>query len=162
MKNGLFVVDFDDTMVRTDCRTKVTRKDGSVVFLTPAQYTTFSKADGDTFDFSEFETLRNPRPIQPTIRAMRRALLLGHAVVVCTARGKREPVFAFLRQQALWDVSVIALDSNDPQHKQDAVRGLLHGANRVTFFDDAIKNVKAVGALAGQYDGVRVKAKLVG
>ena len=157
---GVMVVDFDDTMVRTECRTKVTKQDGRLVWLTPAQYAVYVREDGDVMDYSEFETLRNPRPIKHTLRAMHRAMAAGMVVVVCTARANPQPVWRFLRQHGLYDVAVAALDSSDPVHKQQAVHSLMQGSTRVTFLDDSPKNVQAVGLLAGMYNEVKLKSKL--
>jgi tetraacyldisaccharide-1-P 4'-kinase len=149
----VMVVDFDDTLVHTECRTQVRKPDGRVLAISPAEYVGYTLEPGDVFDFSEFETLRRPRPVRCMVRAVRRAVALGHAVVVCTARGNPQPVFEFLRMQGMAGVEVIALGSGAPAHKADAVRGLMQGATKVSFRDDSPKNVAAVA-------GLGVKARL--
>jgi len=60
----LYVTDFDDTLVHTDARVILIDKDGKRRELSPAEYASYEKQDGDTFDFSQFEQLKNPRPIK--------------------------------------------------------------------------------------------------
>lgn len=50
-----YVFDFDDTLVKTDAKTRVYRNGVLVKTLTPSEYNNFKMTKDDECDFSEFE-----------------------------------------------------------------------------------------------------------
>jgi len=84
-----YITDFDDTLVHTDARVIVIDKDGKRRTISPAEYAAYEKQDGDTFDFSEFEQLKNPRPIKKYTDLLKKVVDQKKAdkIVVLTARG---------------------------------------------------------------------------
>lgn len=157
----LYVTDFDDTLVHTDARVILIDKDGKRRELSPAEYASYEKQDGDTFDFSEFEQLKNARPIKKYVNLLKKVLDEKRAdkVVVLTARGHTKPIAQFLKDNGITSgVAIAALGSSDPMAKARYIEKHIHdGYTRIAFVDDAPKNVKAVKTLIDKYP----EAKLV-
>ena len=174
----LRVFDFDDTLVKSGSKVIVTHEDGTVEELTPGQYAVYpmpereeEQEEGDVdedlwpkFDYSQFELLIDPIAIREITDILRQVVLSrGSAgAMILTARGDSEPVQEFLdlfaRQTgipAISDVNIMALGNPDPMEKARYVSRRIKDDNltHVEFFDDSIKNVKAVRALQKHYDG---------
>lgn len=157
---SLYVSDFDDTLVHTDARVIVIDKNGKHRTISPAEYASYEKQDGDTFDFSEFEQLKNPRPIKRFVILLKKVLGEKKAdkVVVLTARGHTRPIAQFLKSQGITSgVAIAALGSSDPMSKARYIeKHIEDGYNRIVFVDDAPKNVKAVNTLKDKYPDIKL------
>lgn len=156
----LLVIDFDDTLVQTGAKVIVRHGDGSTTELTPAQYAVFEPAKDDTFDYSQFDQLIDPRPIKRYNRILHKAVENPNVnkVVILTARGNLKPVAKFVSQLGITGgLKIVALDSADPNKKREYVeRQIRKGFDRILFIDDSDKNIKAVGQLKQQYPGVKL------
>lgn len=155
LKKKLYVFDFDDTLVTTDCKTLVTHTDGTYQELTPAQFVTYEPQLGDVFDYAQFCRLINPRELDFCMSIFRRVYdkLGTNSVVILSARVSVDPIYEFLTSAGMPDVEVRITPNPDPQHKVNQVEAwiLERQADDVYFFDDAIKNVQAVAALHDKY-----------
>lgn len=160
MGNTVYITDFDDTLVHTDARVVVVDKDGNRKELTPAEYAAYEKKDGDTFDYSEFEQLKNPRPIKKYVDLLKKVIDQKKAdkIVVLTARGHTKPIARFLQSQGITSgVTIGALGNSDPMEKAKYIeKHIKHGYNRIVFVDDAPKNIKAVKTLIDKYPSVKL------
>ena len=159
-EKSLFVTDFDDTLVHTDSRIAVVDKDGKKNILSPAEYAEYEKKPGDTFDYSEFEQLTNPRPIKRFVDLLKKILKEKKAdkVVVLTARGHTKPIAKFLKSQGIESgIVVAALGDSDPIEKAKYIeKHIKDGYKRIVFIDDAPKNVKAVDTLKDKYSDIKL------
>jgi hypothetical protein len=155
----LFVSDFDDTLAQTDAKINVTRN-GKRFTLTPEEYAVYEEQPGDTFDFSEFDKLINPRPIQRFVSLLKKAIRSKKAdkITVLTARGHTGPVAEFLKMVGVnKGVSIAAIGDNNPQRKANYIeKHIQSGYNRVAFIDDSPKNVTAVKQLRAKYPKVKL------
>lgn len=161
MAKTAYITDFDDTLVHTDARVVVVDKDGKRRELSPAEYAAYEKQPGDEFDYSEFENLKNPRPIKKYVDLLKKVINQKKAdkVVVLTARGHTKPIAQFLQSQGITSgVTIAALGDSDPMEKARYIeQHIKDGYTRVAFVDDAPKNVEAVKTLIDKYP----QAKLV-
>jgi len=161
MAKTAYITDFDDTLVHTDARVVVIDKDGKRREISPAEYAAYEKQPGDTFDYSEFEKLKNPRPIKKYVNLLKKVIDQKKAdkVVVLTARGHTKPIAKFLQSQGITSgVTISALGDSDPMEKARYIeKHIKDGYTRVAFVDDAPKNVQAVKTLIDKYP----QAKLV-
>lgn len=140
----VFVVDFDDTLVRTACRVTVQRRNVRWK-IDSQQFVQFRAQPGDQLDFSDFELLRDPKPMWQTISFVRQLLADGWDGYVCTAREDRRPVERFLQQMQL-PLGLVP-GCNRPELKAAVVNELLQDAESVLFLDDSQKNCEAVRKL---------------
>lgn len=161
MGKTAYITDFDDTLVHTDARVVVIDKDGNRKEISPAEYAAYEKQSGDKFDYSDFEQLKNPRPIKKYVDLLKKVIDQKKAdkVIVLTARGHTKPIAKFLQTQGITSgITVAALGDSDPMEKARYIeKHIKDGYTRIAFIDDAPKNVEAVKSLTDKYP----EAKLV-
>lgn len=151
----LYVTDFDDTLVKTDANVYLTKTDGKKLTLSPEEYAVYDIQPGDSFDFSEFEDLKNPKPISRFTELLKKVVQDKKAdkVAVLTARGHTKPIAKFLQSLGIkTGVSIAALGDSNPQRKANYIeKHIKSGYDRVAFVDDSPKNIAAVDALRDKY-----------
>lgn len=155
----LYVTDFDDTLAMTDANVILVRS-GERTSLTPAEFAVYEPKPGDTFDFSEFDKLINPRPIQRFTKLLQRVVKEKRAdkVVVLTARNHTRPVAQFLKMIGIESgVAIAALGDANPEKKAKYIeKQIKDGYERVLFVDDSSKNVAAVKRLQDRYPTAKI------
>ncbi len=155
-----YITDFDDTLVHTDARVTVISKDGKKRSISPAEYASYDTQSGDTFDFAEFEQLKNPRPIKRFVNLLKNVIQHKKAdkVVVLTARGHTRPIAQFLKSQGIASgVTIAALGTSAPIAKANYIEKHIKDAyTRVVFIDDAPKNIAAVDTLKAKYPDIKL------
>ena len=160
MGKTAYITDFDDTLVHTDARVIVVDKDGKRRELSPADYAAYEKQPGDEFDYSEFEQLKNPRPITKYVNLLKKVIDQKKAdkVVVLTARGHTKPIAKFLQSQGITSgITIAALGDSDPMEKARYIeKHIKDGYDRIAFVDDAPKNVKAVKSLMDKHPNTKL------
>lgn len=161
----LRIFDFDDTLVRTDCRVHVTTASGETFDLTPGEFSVYDKMPGDTFDYGDFNKLINPRLIGWTNHILRKV----HAhhgpagIVILSARSYKEPIREFMQQAGMPDVEVVVLDTALPEAKAQWIQARIDRDHleMVEFYDDSYKNIAAVEALRPANPSVSIVTRLV-
>jgi len=157
----LFVSDFDDTLAQTDAMVYVVKSDGERIEMTPEEYAVYDPDPIDTFDFSDFEQLKNPRPITRFVKLLKKAIAhpAVDKVAVLTARNHTKPVAQFLRMHGIdRGVAIAALGDSNPQRKANYIDKHIDrdGYTRVAFLDDSPKNVAAVKQLQQKHPHVKL------
>ena len=159
----LRVFDFDDTLVQTKSHIYVTHKNGKKTTLTPGEYAVYEEKPGDEFDFSDFQSVKQPQEIKGVTRLLKNIVRVGGSdVVILTAREAYRPVKDYLNDIGLSNIYVVALGDADPQKKADWIEGRIKdGVNDVFFIDDSHKNVEAVKGLGKKYPKISLKVRHV-
>jgi len=159
----LRVFDFDDTLVQTKSNIYVTQKNGKKLTLTPGEYAVYDEKPGDEFDFSDFQSVKQPQEIKGVTRLLKNIVRVGGAdVVILTAREAYKPVKDYLNDIGLNNIYVVALGDADPQKKADWIEGRIKdGVNDVYFIDDSHKNIQAVKSLEKKYPKISLKVRHV-
>jgi len=159
----LRVFDFDDTLVQTNSNIYIKHKDGKESKLTPGEYAIYEPKEGDKFDFSDFEKVKQPQEIKGVTRLLKNIVRVGGSeVVILTARAAYKPIKKYLSDIGLKDIFVVALASNNPQDKADWIENKIKGGVKDVFFiDDSHKNVQAVKALSKKYPDISLKVRHV-
>lgn len=159
----LRVFDFDDTLVQTNSNIYIKHKDGKESKLTPGEYAIYEPKEGDKFDFSDFEKVKQPQEIKGVTRLLKNIVRVGGSeVVILTARAAYKPIKKYLSDIGLKDIFVVALASNNPQDKADWIEDKIKGGVKDVFFiDDSHKNVEAVKALSKKYPDISLKVRHV-
>lgn len=143
----LRVFDMDDTLIKTNSHIYVTHQNGNVSKLTPGEYAVYKPRKGDEFDYSEFDTLQNPKEIKAITKILKDMVNAGgdRGVYILTARSKAKPLSRYLKDIGVRNVEVIALNSSNPEHKADWLEDKVKkdGYDDVFFIDDSLDNVKA-------------------
>lgn len=159
MGKTLFVSDFDDTLARTDAKVILVRN-GKRTEMDPATFAVYEPKKGDTFDFSQFDQLINPRPIQRFVKLLKQAIGRADKITILTARGHTRPVAQFLKMHGITSgVSIAAIGSADPEKKASYIRKHIQaGFDKVAFIDDSPKNIEAVKRLRAEFPGAKILA----
>ena len=160
----LRVFDFDDTLVKTKSHIYITHSDGKKSTLTPGEYAVYEPKDGDNYDFSDFEQVKQPQEIKGVTKLLKTVARAEgeRKVVILTARAAYKPVKDYLHDIGLEGIYVVALASNDPQHKADWIEDKIkQGYKDVFFIDDSHKNITAVNKLKDKYPDIKMKVSHV-
>lgn len=157
MGKTLFVSDFDDTLAQTDSKIFLTRG-GKRIEMDPAAFAVYDEQPGDKFDFSEFDKLINPKPIQRFVKLLKQAIGRADKIAILTARGHTRPVAQFLKMHGITSgVSIAALGDANPEKKAAYIRKHINdGYDKVAFIDDSPKNVQAVKALRTEFPDAKI------
>ena len=159
----LRIFDFDDTIVASNSRIKVTNKLGKTFHLTPGEYAVYDKKDGDVMDYSEFERLIEPKEIKAMTKVLRNfyRAMGGRRMTILTARGNEKPLADFLKTIGISNIEIVALGDSDPQKKADWIEARVkEGYNDIFFADDSEKNIRAVSQLKTKYPSVKWNIRL--
>jgi FMN phosphatase YigB (HAD superfamily) len=159
----LRVFDFDDTLVQTNSHIYIKHKDGKDSKLTPGEYAIYEPKDGDKFDFSDFEKVKQPQEIKGVTRLLKNIVRVGGSeIVILTARAAYKPIKKYLSDIGLDGIYVVALADADPKKKADWIEDKIKkGVKDVFFIDDSHKNVQAVRALSKKYPDISLKVRHV-
>jgi hypothetical protein len=160
MAKTIYVSDFDDTLATTSAVIYVTDSSGQKRSMSPAEYAVYDAKEGDSFDYSEFDDLIDPRPIPRYVRLLRKAIQSDKVdkVAILTARGKVEPVARFLKMVGIQsDVKIVALGDSNPERKKSYLaKQIEKGYTRMAFVDDSPKNVEVAKELRNEYPNSRI------
>ena len=154
---------FDDTLVKSNSRVKVTDKDGKERWLNAGEYAVYQKKPDETFDYSEFEQVKEPKEIKALTKVLRNFYHAGgdRRITILTARGVVKPIEDFLKTIGIQNVEIVAVNSSDPQKKADWIEDKIsQGYNDIFFIDDSPKNVAVVNKLKSQYPDVKWEVRL--
>jgi hydroxymethylpyrimidine pyrophosphatase-like HAD family hydrolase len=163
MKNKKLVVfDFDDTLVTSDEHLiLVTQENGVILTLNGKDWSNYTPAAGDTFDFSNLEHLKSPWPVEKVWKIfLDRFWSLGyHHVHILSARGSRKPLEKYFREEKV-HVQVHCLGippgQNNGTHKARWIEAqiLKEDYKVIEFFDDREDCVTEVAALKNKYPDI--------
>ena len=89
----LRVFDMDDTLLTTSSMVIVKDQSGKEIKkITPAEYAVYTPIEGETMDYSEFSTLKDPTPIENAMESFKRIYNKGlgehRKLAILTARGQ--------------------------------------------------------------------------
>ena len=179
-KTELHIFDFDDTIVNTkesSLRVRVTHTpeggEPTEILLTSEEFAnqplpTSGKVE---LDFTDFDTVPSDIELKPHFDMMKQSMENPSAyVMILTARAASEPVREFLHNlpheifpDELGIPDIVGVGNSDPKAKSDYVKNLVmdKGFSKIFFYDDAIKNVKAVAALSDELDNVEIDVQQV-
>lgn len=161
----LRVFDLDDTLVKTQSKVIVKKANGEKQLLTPGEYAVYEKEPGDEFDFSHFEDLVDPTEIRWTAKILRRIVNKRgvNAAVILTARSTKKPAETFFKMFNIPPIPIVALGDSDPQAKAQWILYVIKKFNYdvIEFFDDSVKNIAAVQALAPKVPNTKIIARLI-
>ena len=158
------VFDFDDTLVKTKSKVHVTTHDnmGNEIkkSLNPKEYAQYKQQVDDIFDYSDFEDVIEPEPIQSMMLNLRKSIQnLGISnVFILTARSNPMPIRMFLNAQGIPEIRIFAIGTSAPEAKANVIKKEIMSRSNisgVTFYDDVAKNAAAVRALRDNLRGIK-------
>jgi hypothetical protein len=166
----LCIFDFDDTIVMTDCKVKITYPDGRIERLSTTDFKAHVKTSENNYDFTDFEHVINPREI-PEVTALLMTMAVTQTserkVVVLTARQKAAgpAIRNYLKSLGVDLINVVelvTLDNSDAQAKADWIENkVLEGYHNILFLDDSMANIEAARYLSKKYPRINLDARLI-
>jgi acid phosphatase class B len=154
-KTKAFVFDFDDTLASTNAKVLVRKYRVPSQVLTPAEYSTYELADGESFDFSEFknpEFIINGKPLG-LIELAKEIHTEGHSLYILTARNEiaSSAIAGFLARFNITAKMIHCVgknsDTNIAKAKQTVLMTIIDNHNITYFYDDDEANIELASSL---------------
>jgi len=169
MSNSLYIFDFDDTLVDSGAKVKVTRGDSSVDYYSSRQYRDYDqkyKQPGDVLNFDEFDVdPPDASVIQDTWDSFLRAQSTpGATVIILTARANPVPVEEFLSERGISPMPAIeAVGDSNPAAKKNKVAEYVErlGITDIYLWEDSPNNIKAIESLTDEMPQLKFTTELV-
>jgi phosphoserine phosphatase len=144
MKKG-FAFDFDDTLVKTDCKILVVKDGGVIKRLSTDEFHSYSLEHGEQFDFHEFNQVINPVKLH-TVELAKQVAEENHDVFIITARSEksRESILRWLESENLQVTKIYCVgDKNKSiaEEKSSVLIELMGALDKIYFYDDNHDNV---------------------
>jgi len=172
MTKKLYAFDLDDTLVWHDgpsrARIRVRNENDKVVrVLETYQINSHKLKENQYYDLDEFNSsfrfARSVKPIRLVIQEYKEAIESGHKTVIITARADMDDKHEFGR--ALKSVGIDFIETKVyrvgnfthlPEGKAQIISNLIdsEGYDEVFFYDDALKNLRAVRKISKNYSNV--------
>jgi hypothetical protein len=155
IKTKAFVFDFDDTLASTNAKVLVRTYRVPSQVLTPAEYSTYELADGESFDFSEFknpEFIINGKPLG-LIELAKDIHAEGHNLYILTARNEiaSSAIAGFLARFniAAKMIHCVGKNSNTDiaKAKQSILMTIIDNHDITYFYDDDEANIELASSL---------------
>jgi signal transduction histidine kinase len=165
----LRVFDFDDTLVKSGSRIKVSHK-GQEKYITPAEFAMQGEKPGHGYDYSEFLDVVNPREIRRVTNILRNAVRAGtdgREIVILSARGpgSKSSIRDYLESIGIdtTKITFALLGNANPIAKRNWIENRIadRGVTDVLFFDDSGKNINAVSSLKDQFPDIKLITRKV-
>ena len=145
----LFIFDFDDTLIDSEAEIRVNHSDGTMSVLSSDEYAKYVEAEGDVFDFTDFDAYpQHAKIIEPVFAELRSSISASgpQNVVILTARSNPNPVELFLKNNNITGIEIAAVGSSNPMEKArfvlDKVKLDLY--DEVVLFEDNVKNIRTI------------------
>ncbi len=151
--NKIAIWDFDSTLVETDSKVILKKHNGTYIRMSSQEYASYKVCFGDKFDYSEFQRLINPQPIEENIKKLTKMVseLGKDRVIILTSRSNKKPIKQFIKLFGLpKGIKVVTLDDSGEFAKSVWITNYLSkhlSINEIEFWDDNenyINNVKAL------------------
>lgn len=170
-KNKLVIFDLDDTLVKTDAKTKILDHKTKKVIreLTPEEFNKFKRTKRHLVNYDDFESpeiLRQGKIIKSVFAKLVRYYTNGVPVSILTARSSKDLVRNFFLENDIDihpDLVVAVHDPQFPYHgtiaerKQKAIIDFINdGYTNLIFFDDDEDNLRMAKEMEGHL-GCKIK-----
>ena len=145
----LHIFDFDDTLVNSKSKVRISHADGSSSELQSSEYATYDEKPGDVMDFSDFDSYPQEAEIIEDVFSELSAAIEKdgiESVVILTARAEADPVREFMEHSGISNISVHAVGSSDPKDKAKYVLERLKekSVNLIRVFEDNARNLREI------------------
>jgi hypothetical protein len=166
----LWAWDLDDTLILSKSEVIVRNSEtGKTKVLTPAEFAVYEPKPNEKFDFSQFDNLVHPEILKKNFDLFSQILkkTVGSKdskTIILTARTPKveKDVLTLLKSKGLPGIKIHAVGNSDPMAKVNVIQNYIDdGYDRVRFYDDSPKNIRAVNAMKKENPGVDIKATLI-
>ncbi len=161
----LHIFDFDDTLVSSEAKVRITMSNGKIKELSSEEYASYTPKENEIQDFSDFDAYpQNPEIIEPVFAELQSAIALDgiQNVIILTARSNPIPVRLFLRANRIPEIQVIAVGSADPMAKASYILNRVKNEpiKEVRVFEDNARNIRTIRKVMKK-TGIKLKTNRV-
>lgn len=161
------VFDFDDVLVKTDAKIRVYKNGRKIKSLTPEEFNTYTRKEGETYDMSDFtdpRLINNARKFKlwPALENINNAKKMGRSnsdIFILTARSLKAqlPIYNFLTRNGidipLENIITVGFDDGEehdiPEAKERELKKLKKLYHDIMFYDDNEENVRLASKIGG-------------
>ena len=163
-----YIFDWDDTLVKTDAKTKVYKNGKFLKFLTADDFNRYQKAPDEVLDLSDFNDPRfiitaRKFKMWPALHNISTAVKQGRSksdIFILTARNEviKSSIENYLMKNGIVVTDVITIGDNKgeihiPTEKKKILKDLKSRYDEIVFFDDNPENIQ----LASEIGGIRTR-----
>jgi len=177
--NKLIIYDFDDTLVSTNAKIKIIKKNGEILELNSSEYSNYTHQADDEIDFSDF---RQSKLVEPKITELFDKKFINDMlddeadVAILTARPSIEQLVEFFyvilpelgynfTKDELRRINFISIGKDAhtgeiaAKKKKEWINQQIfkYGYDSVTFYDDSEQNIKFVDELKDEWSNIDIK-----
>ena len=168
VSNKILIFDIDDTLIYSNATIYVVKDGKRIKELTPAEYNNYVWQEGESFDYSNFDSskLLNSANFTKYWDTLKREYAKGTHIAILTARGKPAMIRKFFLNNGIDikdDLIFCCAYSKFPwkgsiQYKKSKVIEYLTllGYNTLVFFDDNLYNLETAKQLEDLYPLIKI------
>ncbi len=168
VSNKILIFDIDDTLIYSNATIYVVKDGKRIKELTPAEYNNYVWQEGESFDYSNFDSskLLNSANFTKYWDTLKREYAKGTHIAILTARGKPAMIKKFFLNNGIDikdDLIFCCAYSKFPwkgsiQYKKSKVIEYLTllGYNTLVFFDDNLHNLETAKQLENLYPLIKI------
>ena len=168
VSNKILIFDIDDTLIYSNATIYVVKDGKRIKELTPAEYNNYVWQEGESFDYSNFDSskLLNSANFTKYWDTLKREYAKGTHIAILTARGKPAMIKKFFLNNGIDikdDLIFCCAYSKFPwkgpiQYKKTKVIEYLTllGYNTLVFFDDNLHNLETAKQLEDLYPSIKI------
>ena len=168
VSNKILIFDIDDTLIYSNATIYVVKDGKRIKELTPAEYNDYVWQEGESFDYSNFDSskLLNSANFTKYWDTLKREYAKGTHIAILTARGKPAMIKKFFLNNGIDikdDLIFCCAYSKFPwkgpiQYKKTKVIEYLTllGYNTLVFFDDNLYNLEMAKQLEDLYPSIKI------
>ena len=168
VSNKILIFDIDDTLIYSNATIYVIKDGKRIKELTPAQYNEYIWQEGESFDYSNFDSskLLNSANFTKYWDTLKREYAKGTHIAILTARGKPAMIRKFslnngidIKDDLIFCCAYSKFPWKGPiQYKKSKVIEylMLLGYNTFVFFDDNLNNLKSAKQLEELYPSIKI------
>lgn len=168
VSNKILIFDIDDTLIYSNATIYVVKDGKRIKELTPAEYNNYVWQEGESFDYSNFDSskLLNSANFTKYWDTLKREYAKGTHIAILTARGKPAMVKKFflnngidIKKKLIFCCAYSKFPWKGPiQYKKAKTIEYLTllGYNTLVFFDDNLYNLKMAKQLEDLYPSIKI------
>lgn len=175
-KKVLFVYDFDNTLVETNGKIKITQSNGNKLVLSSCEYEDYEMNPADKIDISDFEKLVEPKELKLITNMLRKTIKEygKDSNVILTRRNTPKPIEEFLNLFDIPNIRIIpaglnaelTFRGNTKPGTKEKVQWLINEIKRntydiVEFIDDSQEEIQEVILSSKETPNTKIITRLV-
>jgi len=165
-KKPIFIFDFDDTLIKSESKVVIKKKDGRIIHLDAKEYEKYKPEIDDVPDFTSFNNIKEYKTIEKTTKRLKWASNVygQESTYILSARQYPNKIHDFTKENKIeTNIHALAIPfgNNNGIHKYAFVKNLII-LNKMTndyveYYDDRDDCIKELSNLKEEYPSIHFK-----